>query len=92
MSLGIKRTRPLRVATKTIEGTVADLPRPLNAYTSWWTGSYRIASGFSPVFTVATIASVFRSTMLTVDSRPLLTKPRPKSDAVKVVTWVSVKV
>ena len=31
--------------------TVADFPRPLNAYTSLRPGSYRIASGFSPVST-----------------------------------------
>jgi DNA gyrase inhibitor GyrI len=35
MSLGIKRTRPLRVATKTIEGTVADLPREFESLFSW---------------------------------------------------------
>jgi len=41
----------------------------------------REAGGPAPVFTVPTICSVFRSTMLTVASRPLLTKPRPRSGA-----------
>ncbi len=35
MSLGIKRTRTLRVATKTFEGTVADLPREFETLFAW---------------------------------------------------------
>jgi DNA gyrase inhibitor GyrI len=35
MSLGIKRTRPQRVALRTFEGTVADLPREFETLFSW---------------------------------------------------------
>lgn len=35
MSLGIKRTRPIRVAMKTFEGTAADLPREFESLFGW---------------------------------------------------------
>jgi DNA gyrase inhibitor GyrI len=35
MSLGIKRTRPMRVAMKTFEGVVEDLPREFESLFSW---------------------------------------------------------
>jgi DNA gyrase inhibitor GyrI len=35
MSLGIKRTRPIRVATKTFEGPMEELPREFESLYSW---------------------------------------------------------
>src|SRR5262245_43104310 len=35
MSLGIKRTRPLRVATKTFEGMLEDMPREFENLFAW---------------------------------------------------------
>jgi DNA gyrase inhibitor GyrI len=35
MSLGIKRTRPIRVATRTIEGTPAELPAEFETLFAW---------------------------------------------------------
>lgn len=35
MSLGIKRTRPIRVALKTFEGTVEELPREFESLFGW---------------------------------------------------------
>ncbi len=35
MSLGIKRTRPMRVATKTFEGTLEEMPREFENLYSW---------------------------------------------------------
>lgn len=35
MSLGIKRTRPMRVATKTFEGTLAEMPQEFENLYSW---------------------------------------------------------
>ena len=57
-------------------------PRPLNVKTRFETGSYRIASGFSPVtLIVAVTASEGSSKTVTVFARPLLVKPFLRSGA-----------
>src|SRR5712671_533695 len=61
--------------------TVESLLLPLKVKTRLVAGSNRIASGFCPTFTLLLVASVLRSKMLTVFSRPLLVKPRPRSVA-----------
>ncbi len=61
--------------------TVALLPRPLKANTRCVVGSYRIASGPSPVGTLASTARLLRSNTLTTLACPQLMKPRFNSGA-----------
>ena len=61
--------------------------RALKVKTRLENGSYRIASGRSPTFTLSSLFSVFRSKMVTVLSPPLLTKPRFDSGA-SATPWI----
>ena len=61
---------------------VALLLPPLKAKTRFDTGSYSIASGLRAASSIrVTTASDARSNTVTVESRPSLTKPRPRSGA-----------